>query len=88
MIAKSKIDVANIGLFILSHVFIPPKQLLTLMPFCCPLNRHYDYLNIFKYKHSISMYNMFMNDYSYGNFNRKNLLYFDSSPQTHGNIVL
>ena len=26
MIAKSKIDVANLGLFILSHVFVPPKQ--------------------------------------------------------------
>jgi hypothetical protein len=26
MIGKSKIDVANIGLFILSHVSIPPKQ--------------------------------------------------------------
>jgi hypothetical protein len=25
MISKSKIDVANLGLFILSHVFIPPK---------------------------------------------------------------
>jgi hypothetical protein len=25
MISKSKIDVANLGLFILSHVFVPPK---------------------------------------------------------------
>jgi hypothetical protein len=33
MIAKSNIDVANLGLFILSHVFVPPKQLVALMSF-------------------------------------------------------
>ena len=33
MILKSKIDVANLGLFILSHVFAPPKQLVTFMHF-------------------------------------------------------
>jgi hypothetical protein len=46
MISKSKIDVANIGLFILSHVFVPPKQSMTLMPFCGPLYSRYNYLNI------------------------------------------
>ena len=34
MISKSKIDVANIGLFILSHVSISPKQSVALMSFC------------------------------------------------------
>jgi hypothetical protein len=28
-----------------------------------------------------------MNGYAYGNFNRKNLLYIDGRPQTHGNII-
>ena len=32
------------------------------------------------------MYSMCMNDYGYGNFKRKNLLYFDGHPRTHGNI--
>ena len=36
MIVKSNIDVANLGLFILSHVLVPPKQLVALMPFCGP----------------------------------------------------
>jgi hypothetical protein len=34
MIAKSKLDVASLGFFILSHVYVPPKQLVALMPFC------------------------------------------------------
>jgi hypothetical protein len=37
MISKSKIDVANLGLFILSHVFVPPKQLVALVLFYGPL---------------------------------------------------
>ena len=28
-----------------------------------------------------------MNGYAFGNFNRKNMLYIDSCPRTHGNIV-
>jgi len=48
MIAKSKIDVANLGLLILSHVFVPPKQLVALMPFGGPLQSRLDYLNIVK----------------------------------------
>jgi hypothetical protein len=87
MIAKSKIDVANLGLFILSHVFIPPKQSVALMPFCGPLYSQSDYLNIVKYKHIISMYIMCMNDYASRKFNMKNLLYIDDHPHTHGNIV-
>jgi hypothetical protein len=87
MIAKSKIDVANLGLFILSHVSVPPKQSVALMPFCGPLYSRFDYLNIVKYKHNISMYSMGMNDYASGNFNKKNLLYIDGHPWTHGNIA-
>ena len=87
MISKSYIDVSNLGLFILSHVFVPPKQLVSLMPFCGPLYGHFDYLNIVKYKHNISVYCMCMNGYACINFNRKNLLYTDGRPQTHGNIV-
>ena len=37
MISKSIIDVSNIGLFILSHVLIPPKQSEVLIPFCGPI---------------------------------------------------
>ena len=33
MISKSNIDDANLGLFILSHVFVAPKQSITLIPF-------------------------------------------------------
>lgn len=87
MISKSKIDVTNLGLFILSHVFIPPKQLIAIMPFYVPLYSKSNYLNIIKYKHSIYMYNMCMNGYAYGNFNKKNLLYIDARPRTHGNIA-
>jgi hypothetical protein len=87
VIAKSKIDVANLGLFILSHEFVPPKQLVALMPFCGPLYSRSDYLNILKYKHSISMYSMCMNDYVSINFNRKILLYINGHPKTHGNIA-
>ena len=53
MISKSKLDVANLGLFILSHVFIPPKQLVTLMKFCGPFYSQSNYRNIVKYKHII-----------------------------------
>jgi hypothetical protein len=47
-IAKSEMGVANIGLFILSHVFIPPKQSVALMPFFGPLYSLSDYFNIDK----------------------------------------
>jgi hypothetical protein len=42
VISKSKIDVSNLGLFVLSHVYVPPKQSITLMPFCGPLYSHSD----------------------------------------------
>jgi hypothetical protein len=87
MIAKSKIDVANLGLFILSNVCVPPKQSVALMPFYGPLYSQSDYLNIVKYKHNISMYSMCMNGYASGNFNRKNLLYIKGCPRTNGNIA-
>ena len=87
MIAKSKINDANVGLFILLHVFVPPKKLIALMPFCGPLYIWSNYLNIVKYKHSISMYSMCMNGYALGKFNMKNLLYIDGHPCTHGNIA-
>ena len=80
IIAKSNIDAANIGLFILSHVFVLPKQSVALMPFCGPLYSRYNYLNIVKYKHSISMYSMCMNSYDSGRFIQKNLLYIDGRP--------
>ena len=37
MIMKSNIDATNIGLFIISHVLVLPKQSLALMPFCDPI---------------------------------------------------
>ena len=83
MIAKSKIDVANLGLFILSHVFVPPKKSVALMPFDECLYSWYDYLNIVKYKHTISMYNMSMNGYAFEKCNFKNLLYIDCHPCTY-----
>jgi hypothetical protein len=87
MIVESKIDVANLGLFILSHVYVPLKQLVALMQFCGPLYSQFDCLNIIKYKHNISMYSICMNGYAFGNFNKKNLLYINGRPQTHGNIA-
>ena len=30
----NEIGIANLELFILSHVIVPPKQLVALMPFC------------------------------------------------------
>ena len=48
MVAKSNIDATNLGFFILSHVFVPPKQSVALMPFCGPLYSRPDYLNIVK----------------------------------------
>jgi hypothetical protein len=73
MISKSKIYVEKLGLFVLSHVSFPPKQLVALMPFCVPLYSRFDCLNIVKHKHSISMYSVCMNGYASGNSNRKNL---------------
>ena len=64
MIAKSNIDVSNFGLFILSHVFVPPKQSIALIPFCGSLYSIFNYSNIVKYKHNISMYSMCMNGYA------------------------
>lgn len=88
MIAKSNVDVANLRLFILTHVFVPPKQsIVALMPFCGPLYSECDYLNIVKYKHSISMNSMWMNGYASGNFNWKNMLYIGGHPRNHGNIA-
>ena len=58
MISKCNINVSNLGLFILSHVFVPPKQLVALMSFCGPLYSQSNYSNIVKYKHRISMHNM------------------------------
>ena len=87
MIAKSKIDVANLGLFILSHVLIPPKQSIALIPFCGPIYCRSDHSNIVKYKHSISMYCMCMNGYAYGNFNGKIMLHINDHPHAHGNIA-
>ena len=63
MIVKSNIEVTNLGLFILSHVLVPPKQSVVLVPFCGPIYCRYDYLNIVKYKNIISMYSMCMNGY-------------------------
>jgi hypothetical protein len=57
------------------------------MPIFGPLYSWSNYLNIVKYKHSISMYSMYMNIYASGNFNKKKLLYIDGHPQTHGNII-
>ena len=57
------------------------------MPFFRPIYYRSDYLNIVKYKHMISMYSVCMNGYASGHFNRKNSLYIDGHPCTHGNIV-
>ena len=80
MIAKSKMDVANLGLFILSHVFVPPKQSMAVTLFCGLVYSYPDYLNIVKLKYNISMYSMCMNGYASGNFNMKDLLYIDAHP--------
>ena len=87
MISKSNIDASHIWFFILSHVFVPPKQSIALMPFCGPPYSRSYYLNIVKYKHSISMHCMCMNGYVTKIFNRKNMLHIDGCPQTHGNIA-
>ena len=87
MISKSNIDAANLGLFILSHVPVPPKHSIKLMSFCGPIYCHSNYLNIVKYKHNISMYSMRMNGYASRKFNRNNMLYIDGRPHTHGNIA-
>ena len=75
-------------MFILSHVLIPPKCLVAPMPFCGHIYCWYDYLNIVKYKHSISMYSMCMDVYALERFNKNNLLYIDDHPHTHGNIAM
>ena len=77
MITKSKIDAKNLGLFILSHVFINPKQLVAFILFCGPFYSQSNYLIIVKFKYSISMYSMWMNIYAYENFTKKILLYSD-----------
>ena len=87
MIVKTNIDDENIGLFILWHVHVPPKQSVEIMSFCSPIYNLFDYLNIVKYKHRILLYTMFMNDYLYRKFNRKNLLYINGFPWTHGIIT-
>ena len=87
MIAKSKIDVANLRLLIFSHVFVFPKQSIELMQFCGPLYSRIDYSNIVKYKHSISIYSMCIHAYASRIFNRKNILYINGHLETHGNII-
>jgi len=87
MISKSKIDVANLGLCILSNVFLPPKQLVALIPFYGHFYSWIDYLNIVKYKHSIFMYSMSMNGDAWGKIYIKNLLYIDGHPYTYGIIA-
>ena len=57
------------------------------MQFFSPIYCRYAYLNIVKYTHIISMYSMCMNDFVYGKFNKKNLIYIDGHPFTHGNIA-
>ena len=64
IIVEFKIDFAKLGLFMLSHVLIPPKQAVVLLPFCGPLYCWSDYLNIIKYNRNISMYNTRMNNYA------------------------
>jgi hypothetical protein len=86
MIFKSKIEAANLGLFIISHAFLFTKQSIAHMPLCGPLCSLFDYLNIVEYKHNISMHGMYMMDHAYGNFKRKNLLYIHGRPPTHGKI--
>ena len=82
MVYKSNIDAENIELFILSHVLVPPKQSIALMPFSSPIYYCSDYVNIVKYKHIISIYSMCTNSYVSRNFNRTNLLYIDGRPHT------
>jgi hypothetical protein len=87
MIPKSKIYVENLGFFMLSHVTILPKQSTVPCVIFFSLYNQFDYLNILKYKHNISMYSMCMNGYVLGNFNRKKRLLIDGHPQSHGNIA-
>ena len=87
MISKDNIDATNLDLFILSRVLDPPKQSLEIMPFCSHIYCRSNYLNSMKYKDSISMYSMCINGYVCGNFNRKNLLFIDGHPCTHGDIA-
>jgi hypothetical protein len=64
VISNFKIDVAKLGLFIPSHMFVPPKHSVDLILFCIPFYSHYNYLNIVKYKHNTSMYSLCMNGYA------------------------
>jgi hypothetical protein len=48
MISMFKIDVTNIRLFVFAHVFIAPKQLVSLMLFLVALYSFFDYLHIVK----------------------------------------
>ena len=80
MIVKYNICASNLGLFILSHAFVPFKQSIELIPFFGQFYSLFDYLNIVKYKKNISQYNMHMNGYGYGKFNKKKPLYIDDHP--------
>ena len=42
MITKSNRHVSNLGLFIFSHAFVPPKKSVVLMPFCHPLYSRFE----------------------------------------------
>ena len=46
VIDKSNKDASNLGFFILSHVFFPPKQSVALITFCGPPYSRSNYLNI------------------------------------------
>ena len=74
MISNYNIDVGNLGLFIISHILVPPKQSVAVMPFCGPIYCWSNYMNIVKYKPHIYMYSMCMNGYVYSKFNNKNML--------------
>jgi len=87
VISKSKINVSNLRFLVLSHVFVPWKWLVTLIPFFVPLYNRYDYLNILKYKHSISIHKMCKNGYSSKKIIRKTLLFINSCSCSHTNIV-
>ena len=74
MISKSKINDANLGLFILSHVIVPLKKSVSLMLVCGLSIVDLITLNIVKCKHRIFMYSMCMNGYDSRKFNMKDML--------------
>jgi hypothetical protein len=82
MIAKFKIDISNLIMLILSHVFVPQKKNNTYVILWSFYSFNV-YLNIVKYKNIISMYSMCMNGYASRNFNKKNLLYIYMIIHTH-----